>query len=122
MFGSGTQRSVQASPITPSTTSSVSPGGRYQSSYADRICQTPSLESYRWAGKRSESDCAPQSDAARQVKEERGISGVQYQDGIPDFSPFAESTVKPGCMTDARCSQGLTAGRDGKDTLGYKRD
>ena len=28
--------------------------------------------------------------------EERGISGVQYQDGVPDFSPFSESTVKLG--------------------------
>ena len=99
------------------TASSASLGDRYQSSYADRIRQTPSLESNRWAGERGESVCAPQSDAARQIMEERGISGVQYQDGVPDFSPFSESTVKLGYMTDARHSQGLTAGRDGKDTI-----
>ena len=92
-------------------------GDRYQSSYADRIRQTPSLESNRWAGERGESVCAPQSDAARQIMEERGISGVQYQDGVPDFSPFSESTVKLGYMTDARHSRGLTTGRDGKDTI-----
>ncbi len=89
----------------------------YQSSYADRIHQTPSLKSDRWAGERGESVCAPQSDAARQIMEERGISGVQYHDGVPDFSPFSESTVKLGYMTDARHSQGLTAGRDGKNTI-----
>ena len=100
-----------------SSASSVSLGDRFQSSYADRIRQTPSLESNRWAGERGESVCAPQSDAARQIMEERGISGVQYQDGVPDFSPFSESTVKLGYMTDARHSQGLTAGRDGKDTI-----
>ena len=96
---------------------SASLGDRFQSSYADRIRQTPSLESNRWAGERGESVCAPQSDAARQIMEERGISGVQYQDGVPDFSPFSESTVKLGYMTDARHSQGLTAGCDGKDTI-----
>ena len=117
MTGMGSQSSVQAAPITPSATSSVSLGDRYQSSYADRIRQTPSLESNRWAGERGESVCTPQSDVARQIMEERGISGVQYQDGVPDFSPFSESTVKLGYMTDARHSQGLTAGRDGKDTI-----
>ena len=96
---------------------SASLGDRFQSSYADRIRQTPSLESNRWAGERGGSVCAPQSDAARQILEERGITGVQYQDGVPDFSPFSESTVKLGYMTDARHSQGLTAGRDGKDTI-----
>ena len=90
---------------------------RFQSSYADRIRQTPSPESNRWAGERGESVCAPQSDDARKIMESRGISGVQYQNGIPDFSPFSESTVKLGYMTDERHSRGLTDGRDNKDTI-----
>lgn len=95
-------------------TASVS--DQYRTSVADRIRQTPSLESNRWASDRGESVCAPQSDAARQVMEQRGIAGIQYQDGIPDFSSFAESTVKLGYMTDARHNQGLTAGRNGRDS------
>lgn len=100
-----------------SPTQSASTGNRFQSSYADRIRQTPSFESNRWAGERGESVCVPQSDEVRQIMEERGISGVQYQNGVPDFSPFSESTVKLGYMTDARHSQGLSVGRDGKDTV-----
>ena len=95
----------------------ISLGDRYQSAYADRIRQTPSLESNRWAGERGESVCAPQSDAARQILEARGISGVAYQNGVPDFSPFSESTVKLGYMTDARHSSGLEDGRDSKNTV-----
>ena len=101
----------------PASAQSAILGDRYQSSYADCIRQTPSLESNRWAGDRGESVCAPQSSAARLIMEERGLSGVQYQNGIPDFSPFSESTVKLGYMTDARHSRGLTDGRDGKDTV-----
>lgn len=104
-------------PPSPSPGQTGSLSDRYQSAYADRIRQTPSLESNRWGGERGESICAPQSEAARQILEARGIDGVQYQNGIPDFSPFSESTVKLGYMTDARHSQGLTAGRDGKDTV-----
>ncbi len=91
---------------------------RRMTSYTDRIQQTPSLESQRWAGDRGESLCAPSSDDAKKILQERGVSGVQYTDGIPDFSPFSESTVKLGYMTDARHSRDLIAGhRDGKDTL-----
>ena len=120
VIGTGTtltQNEARSESSSAPTAGSASLRDRYQSSYADRIRQTPSLESNRWVGERGESVCAPQSDAARQIMEERGISGVQYQDGAPDFSPFSESTVKLGYMTDARHSQGLTAGRDGKDTI-----
>ena len=96
---------------------SASRSNGFQSSYADRIRQTPSLESNRWAGERGEAVCAPQSDAAKQILQERGIAGVQYQNGVPDFSPFSESTVKLGYMTDARHSRGLDEGRDGKNTI-----
>ena len=110
----------QGSPQTESTqgySQASTLGDRYQSAYADRIRQTPSLESNRWAGERGESICAPQSDAARQILEERGMSGVTYQNGVPDFSPFSESTVKLGYMTDARHSSGLVDGRDSKNTV-----
>lgn len=90
------QSAARAEPLQPVSSQSATLGDRYQSSYADRIRQPPSLESNRWAGERGESVCALQSDAAHQIMEERGISGVQYQDGVPDFSPFSESTVKLG--------------------------
>ena len=89
----------------------------YMSSYEDRIKQTPAEDSGRWSGKRGESLCAPEGEEARKILEEHGIKGVQYHDGIPDFSPFSESTVKLGYMTDARHSEGLTSGRDNKDTI-----
>src|SRR5699024_6532937 len=93
-------------PSAPPSGSASEEENGFQSAYADRIRQTPSLESNRWAGERGESICAPQSDAARQILEERGMSGVTYQNGVPDFSPFSESTVKLGYMTDARHSSG----------------
>ena len=87
------------------------------SSYDERIRYTPSLESNRWTDKRGDSICLPRSEAARQIMEERGIYGVQYHNGIPDFSPFSEATVRIGHMTSARHSEGLTAGRDGKSVV-----
>ena len=104
-------------PSAPPSGSASEEKNGYQSAYSDRIRQTPSLESNRWAGERGESICAPQSDAARQILEERGMSGVTYQNGVPDFSPFSESTVKLGYMTDARHSSGLVDGRDSKNTV-----
>ena len=104
-------------PSAPPSGSASEEENGFQSAYADRIRQTPSLESNRWAGERGESICAPQSDAARQILEERGMSGVTYQNGVPDFSPFSESTVKLGYMTDARHSSGLVDGRDSKNTV-----
>lgn len=87
------------------------------SSYDERIRHTPSLESNRWTDKRGDSICLPRSEAARQIMEERGIYGVQYHNGIPDFSPFSEATVRIGHMTSARHSEGLTAGRDSKSVV-----
>ena len=107
----------QAETSTGAAGQSPSLGDSYLSAYADRIRQTPSLESNRWSGERGESVCAPQSDAARQLMQERGLSGVQYQNGVPDFSPVSESTVRLGYMTDARRSQGLSDGRDGKNAV-----
>ena len=112
-----TDAMIDAEPLRSDVTQSNVSSDRFSSSYADRIRQTPSLESDRWAGERGESECAPRSDAARQIMEERGIAGVQYRDGVPDFSPFSESTVQLGYMTDARHSQGLSSGRDGKDSF-----
>ena len=106
-----------AEPMKSAFEGSAASINRSQGSYADRIRHTPSVDSNRWADKRGESICAPQSDAAKQILQARGISGVQYKDGIPDFSPFSESTVKLGYMTDARHSQGITGGRDGKNTV-----
>ena len=48
---------------------------------------------------------------------ERGIEGVQYHNGIPDFSPFSEATVRLGYMTRTRHNAGLTAGRDSKNVI-----
>lgn len=95
----------------------MSNDNQYQSAYSDRLQQTPSLESNRWSEGRGESECAPSSDDARRMLDEKGLSGISYQDGVPDFAPLSESTVKLGYMTDARHSRGLPDGRDSQNTI-----
>ena len=91
--------------------------GKYISSYSARINQTPSEQSGRWAEKRGESLCMPKSEAAKEICAQHGVKGVQYTEGVPDFSPFAEETVNIGNMTGVReNSRGVLYGRDGKAT------
>ena len=82
----------------------------------EKMKYTPSEKSGRWAGERGNSVCAPKSEESRALLEAKGMDGVRYTNGEPDFSPFSESTVELGYMTTERHSKGVSNGRDGKNT------
>lgn len=79
-------------------------GDVYLSEYEERISRTPK-ESSRWTGKRGESECKAISPETQAILDKHKQQGVRYSDGIPDFSPFSESTVTIDKMTGARTSE-----------------
>lgn len=104
---------------------------RYYSEYKDRIKFTP-IDGDRgnWEGQRGESKYVPSenTEKGRDVKQlltEKGVDGIEYKNGEPDFSPMSESTVKIEGMTevcednfpkaDIKCAeQWNTEKRDGR--------
>ena len=81
----------------------------------EKIRYTPAENSGRWSTERGNSLCAPKSEQSRAILAEKGLDGIQYHDGEPDFSPLSESTVQIGNMTSERHSSGVPY-RDGKNT------
>lgn len=78
--------------------------GDYPSTYKERLDQTPKDNSERgdWQEERGESVFIPNDDDMKAILDEYGIEGIEYKDGIPDFSPCSESTVEIDHMTDNR--------------------
>lgn len=76
----------------------------YYSTYAERLKQTPAEDSDRgkWEGKRGESKFIPNDPEIKAILEKYGLDGIEYKDGIPDFSVISESTVEIEDMTDNR--------------------
>lgn len=72
----------------------------FATTYEQRIKKTPSgsIDSpMRWqGGKRGESLCVPKNPQCEVAKVLRqyGIKGIQYKNGIPDFSPVSQGEVK----------------------------
>jgi hypothetical protein len=80
----------------------------YLSTYKERIDKTPKEQSERgeWTGKRGESTYIPSDEKVKDTLEKYGQKGVEYKDGIPDFSPCSESTVEIDDMTGKRHGKG----------------
>lgn len=81
----------------------------YYTSEEERIEQTPSEDSDfgQWEGSRGNSKFIPseETESGREAKEklkEKGLDGIEYKNGEPDFSKCAEATVKIDCMTEHR--------------------
>ena len=81
---------------------------RYYTSSEDRLSRTP-LDSPRghWEGERGESKYVPSHEteegkAACDKLEEKGMDGIEYNNGEPDFSKCAEATVEISDMTENR--------------------
>ena len=91
------------------------------SRYEKRIAQTPSEESNRWEGQRGESCCLPGNDRSKAILDAKGIKGIEYENGVPDFSPVSESTVKIGNMNAAQRDRNrdLVDGYDAKGKTIY---
>lgn len=76
----------------------------YFSTYNERINRTPSDAGDRgeWTGNRGESKFIPNDLGIKKILADHGIEGIQYKDGIPDFSAISEGTVEIDNMTDNR--------------------
>ena len=76
----------------------------YQSTYKERIDRTPRNDGERgnWQGARGESVFIPNSDEINEILDEYNVDGIEYKNGIPDFTPCSEATVEIDNMTDNR--------------------
>ena len=102
----------------------------YPSSYKERVDRTPSETSNRgeWTGDRGESTYIPSDKAIQELLSSFGLDGIEYKDGIPDFSQCSACTVEIDNMSekrygkdgnfaqcDAKCAeQWNKEGKDGK--------
>ena len=76
----------------------------YFSTYEERLNQTPREDSDlgKWDGERGESKFIPNDQEIKAKLAERGLEGIDYKDGIPDFSEVSESTVEIDNMAENR--------------------
>lgn len=83
---------------------------KYQTPYEFRISFTP-IDSERghWTGIRGESifvpsDKTPESQIVKQELNRHNLEGIEYKDGIPDFSPISEDSITISNMSSDRDS------------------
>ncbi|MBQ1849703.1 MAG: HNH endonuclease, partial [Lachnospiraceae bacterium] len=76
----------------------------YLSTYEDRISHTPrdDGEKGNWTGARGESIYKPKDIDAKKELHAHGLQGIEYQNGVPDFTPCAKETVSITDMTSNR--------------------
>lgn len=104
------------------------PQNEYVSTYEERLMQTPANgERINWGGERGNSMCYPNENYApekldmpsgQEIKTlcaEYGLSGVNYKDAIPDFSPFSHADVQIPNMSEQR--YGLDGNFQQADTI-----
>ena len=74
------------------------------STYQTRIKGTPGnpSENGRWTGERGESIFISEDPRVKGILDRHNVKGVEYKNGMPDFSPFAVGEVKLENMTDHR--------------------
>lgn len=77
---------------------------KYLSTYKERIDQTPKIPNERgeWLEKRGESKFVPNDSEIKSILKKYYMDGIEYRDGIPDFSKCSESVVKIEHMTGDR--------------------
>ena len=79
----------------------------YPSTYEERLKQTPvDGERGHWEGERGESKYVPSDPRIQEILDKYGMDGVEYNDGIPDFSDCSEATVEIDNMSDKRQGPG----------------
>ena len=75
----------------------------FQSEYNDRISQTPrNGERGCWTGERGESVYKPSDNEITEKLNKYELSGIEYKNGIPDFSKVSVETLEIGKMTGQR--------------------
>ena len=107
----------------------IEPVDKHYVPYKDRLDQTPKVGSDlgSWEGDRGESKFIPyeETDAGRKAKEalaERGMDGINYKDGEPDFSKCAEATVVIEHMTENRDNPYLDADGNRQESNFFQAD
>ncbi len=100
--------------------------GECLSTYEERLKQTPAEgDRGSWTGERGESKYIPTDEEVKAILAEYGMDGIEYKDGIPDFSKCSEATVEIDNMSsnrnknfeqcDEKCAEQWNAeARDGK--------
>ena len=78
----------------------------YPSTYEERLDHTPTMENPngKWSGDRGESMFVPTVDRVREILQNKGLEGINYKDGIPDFNPISEAKVTIQGMSQHRLS------------------
>jgi hypothetical protein len=75
----------------------------FPSSYEERKLHTPREgDRGQWEDERGESKYIPADSEIRNILKQHGLDGINYKDGIPDFSKVSESTVEIDNMTGNR--------------------
>lgn len=73
----------------------------FYSTYEERINRTP-MEKGTWAGKRGESKFISDSDEVTSYLKDAKINGINYKNGIPDFTDVSKGEVKIQSMSSER--------------------
>lgn len=83
--------------------------GGFYSTREKRILHTPPEESIRgsWSGERGNSiyrlnELGPKEAKANSILKSKGLDGISYKDGVPDFSKVAEASVRIPYMKSHR--------------------
>lgn len=89
----------------------------YPSTYEERLDRTPTIENPngKWSGDRGESMFVPTVDRVCEILRNKGLEGINYRDGIPDFNPISEAKVTIQGMSQHRLSQ---IGENGERIVG----
>ena len=89
----------------------------YPSTYKERLDRTPTTENSHgeWSGDRGESMFIPTVNRVREVLQNKGLKGIEYKNGIPDFDPIAEAKVIIQGMSQHRHS---LIGENGERVVG----
>ena len=86
----------------------------FASSYEARITQTPADVNIKvgFEGNRGESLCSlkpPPDPELKQILDQAGINGIQYKNGVPDFSPVSKAEVEINYMLGGKGVNGTKA-------------
>ena len=86
----------------------------FASSYEARITQTPADVNVKvgFEGNRGESLCSlkpPPDPELKQILDQAGINGIQYKNGVPDFSPVSKAEVEINYMLGGNGVNGTKA-------------
>ena len=77
----------------------------FYSTYEERLNRTPKNNG-EWTGERGESKFISNDEEANKFLKEKGKSGIEYTDAIPDFSEMSKGTVEINNMTSQRRGKG----------------